>query len=100
VPGYRQNPSATKPPLCDETLFKVSYLRFTVNVEIETDRSIVHDVFCVITLHKSHDIIKILQFNENTLNTSSGDYTAISNSPSAYEVTVYDIFLCRHTVQI
>ena len=35
-----------------------------------------------------------------TLNTSSGDYTAIFHSLSAYDaqhkVTVYDIFLGRH----
>ena len=43
--GYRQNPPAAKPPR--ETIPCSSYLRYTVNIVIETDRSIVHDVFYV-----------------------------------------------------
>jgi len=64
--GYRQNPPATKPPSWDYTLFKVSYLCFTVNIVIEKDRSIVHDVFYVhYVAQKLMVYIGLLQFNEN-----------------------------------
>jgi len=49
-------------------MFKVNYLRFTVNVMIETDRSIIHDVFYVhyVAQKVIMYIQYILQFNENT----------------------------------
>ena len=43
-------------------------------------------------------------YNLMKTNRSSGDYTAIFHSQSAYimthEMTAYEIFLCRHIVQI
>jgi len=57
-----------------------------MNIVTETDRSTVHDVFYVhvgyITLHR-----KSLMYTPEmkTLNTSSGDYTAIFHSPSAHD---------------
>ena len=62
------------------TLVKLQYLRFTVNVVIETDRSIVHYIFYV-----HHTARKVVMYivQLKTLNTSSVDYTAIFHSPSA-----------------
>jgi len=49
---------------------------------------------------KSHDVGAYYNLM-NTLNTSSGAYTATFHSPSDYDMqsdrTVYDIFLCMHT---
>ena len=76
VVGYRQNPLVRL-----NNGYKVKS-RSNVNVVIEKDRSAAHNVFY---LHYAAQkvIIKILQINEYSLDTSSGAYTAIFHSPSA-----------------
>ena len=75
-------------PSCDKTLFEVvNYIRFTVNVVKEKDGSTVNGVFYLHT--------KSLE------KTSSGAYTAVFPSPSAYgaQNDRFDIFQHRHTIK-
>ena len=72
-----------------------------MNVVIETDRSTVYYVFYV--HYVAQKVMVYVQFNENTKHTFRRLYCYIYFIPRlllTHKVTVYDIFLCRHTVQM
>ena len=66
-----------------------------MNVVIDKDRLIVHGVFYV-RYAAQKVMMYILQFNESTKHKFRRLYCYIST----HEVTVYDTFLCRHTLQM
>jgi len=71
-----------------------------MNVVIETDRSTVHDVFYVHYVAQKV-MMYILEFNDNTKH-KFRRYTPIFVACLLlmHKVTVYDIILCRYTVQM
>jgi len=69
---------------------------------IQTDRRIVHDVFYVHYVAQKL-MVCILYFNENTKHKFRRLYyyiIFIARLLLTHKVAVYDIFLCRHTVQM
>ena len=84
--GYRQCPALRQPPVLLNPVQSKLPSFITVNVAIETDRSIIHDAFYV---HYAAQkvMVYILQFNENTKHKFRRlcIYTALFYFPSAYD---------------